>query len=94
MAESALITRRAALKALPAGGASLLLPEAAIAAHGEHETETPRAKVTRLAWELAEALNYYADQGFHAVVHPSEQRGDWSVGLFVTRRADGTRGEV
>lgn len=48
--------------------------------------ELSNEKVMRLAWELADALNDYADQSFHAVVYPSDKRGDWSVGFMMTDR--------
>lgn len=41
-------------------------------ANAVHTTsEDINDKVTRLAWELAEALNDYCGAKYHAVIHPS-----------------------
>lgn len=72
------ITRRAMLGALPAAAASVALPVEAAAAE-----ETPVEKVNRLGWELAEALNEYADGRMHAMIFPSDKR-QYAVGFVFT----------
>lgn len=81
MADSALITRRNALKALPAAGASLVLPIATAVASPVAD-KSALLKVQRLTNELSEALNEYADGKMHAVVYPSSVRGDFSIAFM------------
>ncbi|MBB5277703.1 hypothetical protein HNR26_003784 [Rhizobium rosettiformans] len=77
-AEGLPMTRRAMLGALPAAAASVALPVEAAAAE-----ETPVEKVNRLGWELAEALNEYADGRMHAMIFPSDKR-KYAVGFCFT----------
>lgn len=77
-AEGLPMTRRAMLGALPAAAASVALPVEAAAAE-----DTPVEKVNRLGWELAEALNDYADGRMHAMIFPSDKR-KYAVGFVFT----------
>ncbi|RTL96163.1 hypothetical protein EJV44_11330 [Ancylobacter aquaticus] len=51
--------------------ALLALPSPASAACALPAPEHPADKASRLAWELADAMNAYEGGCFHAVVHPS-----------------------
>ncbi|MDO9416222.1 hypothetical protein [Pararhizobium sp.] len=72
------MNRRTILK----GAALSAVPLAIVPAGAAYEH--PAEKVRRLAADLSRALNDYADQRFHAVVYPSEKRGEFSVGFIVT----------
>lgn len=48
---------------------------------GEAVTETPVKKVNRLGWELAHALDEYADGDWKAVVYPTSVRPTFAVGF-------------
>jgi hypothetical protein len=74
------LSRRARLGALPAAAAAAAVevPAQAVAVQ-----ESPVEKVNRLGWELAEALNEYADGRMHAVIFPSDQR-TYAVGFVFT----------
>ena len=87
-AEGLPMTRRAVLGALPAAAASVALPAEAAASE-----ELPVDKVNRLGWELAEALNDYADGRMHAMVYPSDQR-KWAVGFVFTNLGTPHEAEV
>ena len=50
---------------------------------GEAVTETPVKKVNRLGWELAHALDEYADGDWKAVVYPTSVRPTFAVGFCV-----------
>ena len=67
MADSANITRRSLLKSTPAALAAVSIPAAVAAAD-----ELPIVKVTRLATELAHALDEYADGSMHMEVFPAK----------------------
>lgn len=76
------LTRRAFLRRAPVAAAVVATP--AIASTVEKTpAETPAARVTRLGWELADALNDYADGMMHAEVYPSDKRGEFSVGFKI-----------
>lgn len=47
-------------------------------------TELPVDRVSRLGWELAEALNDYCNGSMHAVIHPTKEKGEWSVGFVAS----------
>ncbi|MGN7772196.1 hypothetical protein [Phyllobacterium sp. 22552] len=47
-------------------------------------TELPVDRVSRLGWGLAEALNDYCNGSMHAVIHPTNSKGEWSVGFIAS----------
>lgn len=71
------VTRRNALVTTGAGlmaalvGSLAVTPAKANAAPAIVPQELPVDRVNRIAWELADALNTYADGRFHAEIYPS-----------------------